>query len=261
MEKFSKATKDFFKSIGEVKPPEEEHDVRDVARAARLIARPENLPKALVVYGLQKEAAKITEEIHPLELRDTLIDEYKAEWLDWTPENLDYHLLREQKSDIISNKAQALRVAMGTDTPWREWHIFENIGKAFNHQVPNFGLLQPLSVGECETTAKVLKSLRPEEEFEEEVLIYIATCCFTNHLVYIPKEWVISEAQHHLDNMIYDIGLKIKVKDAWERIKDKKLLDKKFNEDDAAQRQLADLTVIQQFIREYDGSYNRSASE
>ena len=261
MEKYSKATKDFFESMGNIQPPKDEQDkVRNIFRAAKLVSHPENLPKALIAYGLTKESAQITEDIHPLKLRDFLLKEYQVEWLDWVPEVLDDTLLKEQKSDIISNKAQALRICLTTDTPWREWHIFENVGKAFNHQVPNFGLLQPLSLGECEIALRTMEGLR-DEDLQEEVIIYIAARAFTENYVYLPEEWEVSIAQDHLDNMIYDFGLKMKTKDSWEKIKDKDLLDKKFREDDAVHRQLANLAVVQQYIREQDGSYNRSASE
>ncbi len=266
MERFKKETREFFKDLREsdevVKDQQEVSSVRNIVRAARMIQHPENLPKALIAYGITKQASvKITEEIHPLKLRDFLLDNYGTEWIDWLSENLDWHLLRDQKNDIISNKAQALRVCLGTDTPWREWHIFENVGQAFNNDVPNFGMLQPLTIGECEVTMRTMQDLRQEEVFEEEVLIYVAVSAFTKNLVYLPIEWQVSKAQPYLDTMIHDVGLKINVRDSWDVIKDLDLMDKKFDQDNATQRQLADLAVIQQYIRENDVSYNGSTSE
>lgn len=266
MERFSKETREFFKKMRDpeqiLEDQQEANSVRNIVRAARVLQHPENLPKALIAYGVSKQASvEITEEIHPLKLRDFLLDNYGTEWIDWLPENLDWHLLRDQKNDIISNKAQALRVCLGTDTPWREWHIFEDVGQAFNNEVPIFGLLQPLSLGECEVTMKTMQGLRKEEGFEEEVLIYVAVSACMQNLVYLPVEWEVSKAQPYLDTMIHDVGLKINVRDSWEALKGIGLLDKKFDQDNATQRQLADLAVIQQFIRENDVSYNGSASE
>lgn len=250
MEKFSRATQEFFKSAGVIHQPE-----------SKGLDQFDSSPKTVEIYGLVKTASQIKEDINPLELRDILLKEYNTEWLDWVPENLDHYLLRGQKSDIISNKAQALRVCLGTDTPWREWHIFENVGKAFNHQVPNFYMLQPLSLGECETTLRTMRDLRSDEEFTDEIYLYVASVAFTEHYTYLPSEWEIGKAQPHLDQMVFDRELKIRAMDAWERVKSKKLLEVKFKDNDAVHQQLAKLALVQQYIREHNGSYDRSTSE
>ena len=188
-------------------------------------------------------------DINILDLRDQLFREHGGKWVNWLPEVLDIQIAKGDA--LLLNKLQAIQVCLSTDAPWREWHIFENIAKTFNHQIPNFGIMQPASAGEAICTMKDLRALR-DDEFTEEVLIYVASCAFTDQLVYLPFE---PEVQPYLDRLIYDDDLRDRTKAAWEKVKDqKKLIDYNYRSDDSLHQQLASLAILDQYIKEHDGS-------
>lgn len=255
MEKFSNATQSFYKTIKgvseeveEVKKDIQKNGISPIVKALKVMARPELIPMAAISYGLKKTAS-IKEDISISHLRDVLFFEYGAEWLDWAPGVIEKTMFGDARNDLISNKIQAIRVCLSTDTPWLEWHIFENVGKAFNHQIPDFSIMTPLSLGECEVAMQTMRELR-EEEFANEVLIYVASIAFTEHYVYMPKEWEIGDAQEHLDTMILDPGLRKVTEQGWNKISKVDVLNEEFKDDDPVHVQLANLTIVQQYVKE-----------
>jgi len=256
MGRYSKEHNDFFNAIKtlerDVETAVKDPSVRTVVRTAKLMNKPSNFPKAMMAFEIMKHgSAEIPEDINPIKLKNFLVDSYKADWLDWLPEVTDQTLFGEEKSEILSNKIQAIRACLTTDTPWQEWHVFENVGKAFNHQVPNFVIIQPLTLGECITTMDTMSKLRPEEPFSEEVLSYVASVAANNDYVYLPEELLVGKAQEMLDGFIFDKDLSLKTKAAWGKIKDRDVLNAKFSDDDSVHRQLAKLALAQQYYREF----------
>ena len=256
MEKYSKEHHAFFDAIQDIESgitgAIENPSLRTVIRAAKIVKKPSKFPKAILSYEVIKHAsADIPEDINPIRLKNFLVDNYKADWLEWLPAVIDKEVMGKQKSEILSNKIQAIRVCLNTDTPWLQWHVFEDVGKALNHQVPDFTLVQPLTLGECLTTMDTMKKLRSEEEFSSEVLAYIASIAANNDYVYLPSEWEVGKAQPILRGFIHDASLELKVERAWGKLSDKKLLEAKFSEDDSVHRQLAKLALVQQYYREF----------
>ena len=186
------------------------------------------------------------ENINILDLRDHLYREYKGKWVGWLPEVLEIEIAKG--NELLQNKLQALQVCLSSDAPWREWHVIENVAKTFNNQIANFSVMTPASTGECITTMNDLKELR-DEDFTEEVLMYIASCAFTDQLVYLPFA---PEVQPYLDRLIYDDDLRDRTKKAWETVKDRKdLIEYTYKDDDALHQQLASLAILQQYIKEH----------
>lgn len=255
MEKFSSATGDFFRALKKEQKEleKEENPLKPVIKALKLISHPENIPRGALAYGVQKLASiMIPEEIPVLELRDLLMERFGTAWIHWIPLVIRETLFDGQQNTIIENKIQALATCLSTDTPWLEWHIFENVGKAFNHQVPNFGRIQPLTPGECAATMEIMDELvEPDNDFSNEVLIYVAGCAKERGLVYLPEEYSISQAQSQLDNFNYNLDLIVEVKDKWSKIKsNKNLVDVAIKEDDPVQVQLGKLIILDQYIKE-----------
>lgn len=261
MEKYSKPTQEFISSLSDEVKKDIKKDVdesladkgkafRNAAKAVRNLSSPEAIAQAAIAYGATKLAQKeLKPDIPALELFNFLMKEYKSEWIDWLPETIRKTILGGVENELIENKIQALATCLSTDTPWQEWHIFENVGKAFNHQVPVFGILQPLTVGECWTTMHIMEELR-EEDWSNEVLIYMATSAYTNNFVYLPEESYIGKAQEFLDGFGLDLDLKVKTQEAWDKIKDREdLLDREYN-DSPVQVQLAKLALARQYYRE-----------
>lgn len=259
MEKLSKASTDFAHALQDTKKDIQDAIRKDdailpkIVRAAKLLTRPRNIPNAMLAYGLTKESSvEIQEDIPALELYDFLMENFGSEWIAWTPETIRKSVFDKAGNEVLENKIQALALCISTDTPWLEWHIFENVGKAFNHQVPNFGIIQPLSPGECAVAMEVMAGLRePDEVFSSEVLIYIATCCYTDDLVYLPSEMQLGLAQDFLDNLSYNFDLKPRVKELWDKVKSSpKILDLQIDDTDVVQVQVGKLVMINQYLKE-----------
>lgn len=193
---------------------------------------------------------KLSNDIPVLYLRDFLFDAFGKDWVNWSYETI-FKTIDQELSEILKNKIMALSVAMTTDYPWQEWHIFENTGKSFNHQLPRFDYIQPLTPGECLVTSNILEDIRGEEKFTNEVAIYVATSFLSNGMIYIPKEWDFKNLiQKHIDNFIYDFDLKKETEIAWNKIKTiKDIVSLEFKET-PLEIQLGKLAVIQQYLKE-----------
>jgi hypothetical protein len=224
--------------------------LRTAVRYAKLVKHPENLPKALITAGLMKESSAIREDINPINLRNFLLENHGTDWLDWLPEVTDKTLFDGTYNAVISNKIQALRISITTDSPWLEWNLFENVGQSFNHDVPIFDLFQPLSIGECNTTMWTLSQIQ-DESFSPEVLLYVANIAFHDNYVYLPEEFPISKAQPYLAKLAHDKDLINKVKIAWESASKHDLLAADYKDDDVIHRQLAKLALVKQYYIEF----------
>lgn len=261
MEKFSSSARDFIKSIVDEASKDtqkivneslkdEAAAVRNAVKASKLLVDPTNIPQAVVIYATEKMASvEIKEDITAMALFDIMMERYGADWFEWTPETIRATVLNGEPNELIENKIQAMAVCCSTDTPWLEWHIFENVGKAFNHQVPNFGMLEPLSLGECWVTMEAMDYMR-DENWSNEALIYVATVAYANNFVYLPENSPLGEAQDHLDGFGTDMDLKMKVSESWSKIESRNVLDAEFKDDDPVQVQLAKLCVAQQYMKE-----------
>lgn len=259
MEKLSKATRDFAEALKHTQEDIQEAIKNDdallpkIVRAAKLLTKPKNIPNAILAYGITKESSvEIQEDIPSLSLYDFLMENFGSEWITWTPETIRKSVFDKSGNEVLENKIQALATCLSTDTPWNEWHIFENVGKSFSHQVPIFGLIQPLSPGECAVAMEVMSGLRePDEVFSREVLIYIATCCYMDNLVYLPSEMQLSLAQVFLDDMSYNLDLKQRVQSLWDKLKDSpKLLELDIDDTDPVQVQVGKLAILKQYLKE-----------
>ena len=202
-------------------------------------------------FNQEKEASRFREDIHVLDLKDSLVDTFGTSWIEFYPEVITSEILNGQSNEILFNKIMALQVAVSTDTPWIEWHIFEKVGKSFMHQVPDFTFNQPLSTGECLATRSILKRLRPEEEFSREVMIYIAQIARSEGYLYLPEDLDLSEIQGILDEYIFDGALKEEVREKWQKVKKSdKLLNMSIDEENPLQVQIGKLVVLNQFLKE-----------
>ena len=255
MGKYSKEHNDFFNAITDLGEDVERAKnnplLRDVIRVPKTVNDPSVIPYDISYEIMKTASANIPEDINPIKLKNFLIDNYKTDWIDWVPEVTNKTIFGDQKSEILFNKIQAIGVCLSTDTPWLEWHIFENVGKSFNHQIPEFSYIQPLTVGECATTMDTMMKLRSEEEFSKEVLAYIGSVAANNGFVYLPEDLHVGLAQPILNGFVFDSKLTLKTKAAWDRLKDKSVLNAEFSEDDPIHRQLAKLALVQQYCREF----------
>lgn len=159
--------------------------------------------------------------ISVLKLYSILNDHYQREWWDWEPETL-WHTLQAdhgiEASEEVKNMIQALQVVVSTDAPFEHWHIFENVGHAFCENPVNFGALQPLELDEAAWTMKVLKTIRPKIEFDDEICGYIAASAKSSGVVFLPAELFGEHCQKFLDDMDNDLALRDQIKFMWPKL-------------------------------------------
>jgi len=91
---------------------------------------------------------------------------------------------------IVRNKIFALRVVCTSDSAYESWEVFEKVGGAFNDRAAQFDTLEPLSAFECAKTIALLWSISADK-FSNEVLGYVAACCYESGLYSTtPSHWL-----------------------------------------------------------------------
>ena len=214
MAHYDDATKDFMSSVAHDKPQEKNIPklvakqalgvARDLAkpkhqREAALAKRVVSLATRTTLNNMEKEAG-----VSALGVYNTMNDYYAMDWHDWEPETLWQTLLMErgiEPTEQVKNLVQALQVICKTNFPFEDFSTFENVAHAINLNPVHFDTMQPLEPKEIALTIKVLQAIRPKEEFEDDVLGYIAACCLEDGLVVLPPDIFPKECQSFLDKM------------------------------------------------------------
>lgn len=188
---------------------------------------------------------------HPIQIFEVLNGRYRSEWDDWEPETLWWAIRRDfgPVGDLTRNKIGALTVAVGTDAPWQDWDTFENCGLAWNDMVPCFGANQLLTPMQVAFTIQILRQIRAEEMFSNEVNAYIAYVLDENGWVYAPEEWF-GDAQALLDRKQWLIAFKSDVANAWMRVRDIDPLTVDWNANDALSIHLIRMHVVKRYLDE-----------
>lgn len=157
-------------------------------------------------------------DTHVFALHNTLVRHYKADWVDWLPETLWRQLVLDNfvHSDdemprVIKEKILALQVALSTNRPWVEFEVFENVSTAFDGDVPSPFVLEPRTAEEALFTMHCLKTIRPDEKFAPEVLIYVASCFANDGITHVGPARCLDGVQQYLDKLIYEHELSARV--------------------------------------------------
>lgn len=162
--------------------------------------------------GIQKTSGITTIGIYSF-----LNDNYKREWWDWEPETIWQTLSMDdiQVDEELKDTVLALQVCVTTMAPFEHWHIFENVGHAFNGNPVLFNMVQPLEPDECSLAHKILRLLQPKTEYESEILGYIAMCARNAGLVFLPEELFPKGCQKYLEDVTWDKDLIKRTRDTW----------------------------------------------
>lgn len=100
---------------------------------------------------------------------------------------------------LVRNKIYAIRIVATSDTAHNEWHVFEKVGGAFNDRVAQFGVVEPLSPGECAKTVAIIEDIRPDE-YSREVKGYIAASAHEDGIItLLPSKWLSMANSYLLD--------------------------------------------------------------
>lgn len=230
MARIDDLTKEFMDKVSgkEITPPEEpshaptKDALKPIRAAKQVLTGMEDPRKALgklLVRSIAGEVMDKTGSFKVLSLYQYLNDEYDREWWDWEPETLWAELSRTtygaEPEEEVKGAVMALQLTLNANSPFEHWHIFEKVGQAFNFNPVMFSTLQPLDADEAALTMAILKKIRPKEEYDDEVLKYVAVCAHEAGLVYLPED-MYPGVQPHLDEITFEHGLRDRVKAIWE---------------------------------------------
>lgn len=254
MARIDKPTEDFMKAVsgtGEPKPDDADLSLKPIRLARSISKGIDNPKKALgkllvnaVINTATSEELNKQSELTALNLYRFLNEHYERRWWDWEPETIWKMLqndhFNEGTPSELKDAVMALQVSVNTFAPFEHWNIFEKIGHALNFNHVDFGVLQPLEVNEAALAIGVLAKIRPDTQYDSEVLAYIATCAKMAGMVYLPQD-MFPGVQSHLDSLNFDASLRDKVKNIWEK--------KDLPSNDAEKIQIERLTEIKDFLK------------
>jgi hypothetical protein len=165
--------------------------------------------------ALEKKAAAA---IPPLQVYRLLNDNYGHSWWDWEPETLwqtfavEHHV---EADDDLKNLVQAMQVLVNTNQVHEHWHIFENAVNALNGNHVDFTVMQPPTPSDIAAAFKVINTIRPDEEFDEEIYTYVAGVCHGEGMVYLPQGLFPKDCQKKLEDITFDRDLERAVAHCW----------------------------------------------
>lgn len=145
-----------------------------------------------------------------LKIFEIMNDAYGTRWHDWEPETVWTTLVREhtiEPDETLKNVIQALQVTCKTNYPFEMWHVFEKVGHAFNGNLIDFDVVQPLELDEIALTVKILRAIRPKEEFSDEIAGYTAASAQLCGVVKLPSDLFPEASQAALGRLGNDAEL------------------------------------------------------
>lgn len=227
MAKFDSATEAFIAKVADLpadhgqKHPD--RPVKDALGLAKKVINAAHDPKKVVsraIIGLTAKELLKEGSVPVLRLFGLLNDNYGTEWHDWEPETIWDTLSREQGITLdreLKDMVLALQLTVNTNGPFEHWHVFEKVGHAFNENIVDFQILQPLELDEAALTLSVLGKIRKAIDVEDEVCGYIAAVAKESGVVYLPLELFPERCQQRLDSLYNNEPLRDSVKKLWHK--------------------------------------------
>jgi len=111
-------------------------------------------------------------ETHPIVLDLALLAKYPgAEWLEWEPESLQYHVAKDlgPLSDLNFSKIMAMKALHMVDSFWEQWEVFTWVTMPLNGIFPDFQVMQVPHVAQAMVAAFVANRVREDVPWSDEV--------------------------------------------------------------------------------------------
>lgn len=215
MGRFDKDTTDFMEKLASDHAEEpaktDLSKLRTLKSVVKSIQDPHKAIGKALVSGLTMKAVFEKEaSASVLGVFGLLNEHYGRAWWNWEPETVWQTLSREHSTEAtedLRSLIAALQLTVTTNQPFENWHIFEKVGQAFNHNPVNFGIVQPLEPQEAALTVKLLQTIRPKAEFDPEIYAYVAATAKNAGLVYTDPKVFFLDCQSFLDRMGNDTDL------------------------------------------------------
>ena len=167
--------------------------IEDVSKNTLSVARdisrkrlPESITKKIVgqatKHVMDKEGAI---NLHALRVYSELNNKFGSDWQNWEPETL--WATTGYRTAEYQNLIMALQVICKTNFPFEEWSVFERVVHAVNGNDVHFNEIVPSELDHIAWAIKVLRTIRPEEEFSSEVCAYIKACAMNSGVLLLPE--------------------------------------------------------------------------
>lgn len=145
-------------------------------------------------------------EAHPVALALTLLDRYGEDCVLWEPEVLKVTLFRDgiQVSNAVWTKILAIRVVLGSPSPWRQWEVFHWVCLGLAGHPPNFTYLEQPEIRHLMLGMDVCRLIDPKREFAQEVEKFIAATLMHDGQVFAPPP--LEAAQREIENPQLECG-------------------------------------------------------
>lgn len=128
--------------------------------------------------------------IAPSYIGDVLSTKYNRDWMEWSYDTLYQTINQDFHTEIhpvVKEKIQAVKLLLLTDDFWKEWEVFSVCVKAFNGLIPNFTIAEELTPAEIAWAIREANKIR-QEEFSEEIVLYVQAICDESGLLVYPEE-------------------------------------------------------------------------
>lgn len=228
MARYDQATLDFMAKYAKEDKEEKKHGitpkttVRQALGVAKDLSKPSKtkqeaaLAKRVLTVATKSTMSMLSKMagISPIGIYDLLNRQYGSDWQDWEPETIWQTLYQEQAvtpTEEVKNLIQAIQLVCKTNFAFEDFHVFEKVGHAFNLNPVMFDTIQPLEPDEIALEMVILKAIRPQVDFEDEINGYIAACAKSAGMVYLPESIFGVEPQIFLDQLGNDLELKAEV--------------------------------------------------
>jgi len=173
---FDRAASEFLRAVLEEDqsaPPSKREDFPDEGRG-----RP-----------LARDNVFIHHDTHPVVLDMALFKTFGMDWLEWEPETLRTEIERASKlgvSELNWNQIQAVKTMHVHDAPWKDYEAFVPVILALNNNIPVFTILDKPSISQLMAGVDMMKHIRDDVEFDDEVIRFMSACFLDENVFYAP---------------------------------------------------------------------------
>ncbi len=165
------------------------------------------------------------------------LNEEHPGWLDWEPETIRKIIEPDEKE---FNKIMALQTALNSQSDdegfhFTDWQVFEKIVLTLNGVVPNFIEVEEAEPREIEAAFRILKTIKDDVTFNNEVEKYIIASYKNNNFIYTP---------------FLDIDLEYTESKMVEKLKRKWGSNREYTDNALLQNQLKRLHRVEEYAKE-----------
>jgi hypothetical protein len=100
----------------------------------------------------------------------------------------------------------ALVAVYRDDAPWKEYHVFEKTVLALNFIIPDFDNLEGVEAGQMWNAVKIMKHVRPNNNFSWEVLKYVQYMSNEEGVFVYPPEFNYKEDDELFENIMTKVS-------------------------------------------------------